>query len=1010
MHRIELGYKEGILDPFAELKTKEIREFLHIPIEKLWIRRIYFLDIELTEAELKLVAENLLANPFTQLFSINHNLPSPSFNWSLVVAFKPGVTDNVGNTAKEAVKDILNIVKFPDDKKVYTATQYLFKGQTLSSDSIEGIASGLLANSIIEDIKIQRADEWELQSIGDFISKIDLKNIINTETIDLNVDDKKLMKISKARTLALNLKEMQTIKNYFNQEEIIQERKEHDLTNNPTDVELEALAQTWSEHCQHKIFNSQIEYTNKNEEWTIIIDSLFKTYIKKSTEELSKNIDWLVSVFSDNAGVIKFNDHLNLVYKVETHNSPSAIDPYGGAMTGIVGVNRDPLGTGKGANLLINVWGYCLGNPFYTGEMPGGLLHPKRIRDGVHKGVIDGGNQSGIPYGLGWELFDDRYSGKPLIYCGTVGFMPRIIGNKLSHLKKVNPSDCIVMVGGRVGKDGIHGATFSSEELHEGSPIQAVQIGDPITQKKMEDFLIEARDLDLYNFITDNGAGGLSSSVGEMARGSNGCRLDLAKVPLKYEGCQPWEILLSEAQERMTLAVSPDKIGTFLSLANRREVEATVIGSFEDNGIFHITYGDKTVAYIDMDFFQNGCPKLELTAIYEPRLLEEPEIMRESAKIRAQLGAGTVLRNMLERLNICSKEEKCRQYDHEVKGLSIIKPFVGIETDCPSDATIFLAEYGSVEGIVLSYGVNPYFSDLDTYHMTASVIDEAIRKIVAVGGRPDYIAGLDNFCWPDSIQSEKTPDGHYKLAQLVRANQALYDYTKAFKVPLISGKDSMFNDCTKVSPKISIPPTLLFSAIGKIDDIRKAVSMDVKSGRDLVYIAGITRNELGGSEFYRYLGEKLRQQPYIGNKGPQVDAEQACKLYRMVSRCVEKELIHSLHTPTLGGLGVALAMMSFAGNLGLEIDLGAVPIDDIYPAEIILFSESNSRLIFTIPPENKVEVEAIIYKSYCQDFVRQIGRVRGDTSLIINHLNNKPLIKEDIMDLKKCWKQTFSAL
>jgi phosphoribosylformylglycinamidine synthase len=461
------------------------------------------------------------------------------------------------------------------------------------------------------------------------------------------------------------------------------------------------------------------------------------------------------------------------------------------------------------------------------------------------------------------------------------------------------------MTGGRIGKDGIHGATFSSEELHEESPTAAVQIGDPITQKKMTEFLLKARDLELYHSITDNGAGGLSSSVGEMAR-DIGCRLELEKAPLKYAGLNPWEILLSEAQERMTLAVPPSKIEAFLQLAQKMDVEATVLGKFTNTGTFHVLYGGRTVGYLDMDFLHGGLPKMRLKAAWKPENFEEPQLTVPEDLTET-------LHQMLSRFNICSKESIIRQYDHEVQGGSVVKPLVGRENDGPSDAAIIRPILDSYEGVVVSNGICPRYSDIDTYHMMACAIDEAIRNNVAVGGRIDRMVGLDNFCWPDPIQSEKTPDGEYKLAQLVRANKALYDFTTAFGVPCISGKDSMKNDYLIGTTKISIPPTVLFSAMGKIDDARKAVTMDAKRPGDLVYIFGETLNELGGSEYYAMKG-------YIGNNVPRVDAARAKELYRRLNKSTEEGLVASCHDCSDGGIGVALAETAFAGGLGMEID------------------------------------------------------------------------------------------
>ncbi len=955
-YRIEISPLRRWRDARGEGVKQQIANFLKISVDQVRTRSVYTVSADITDAEAAKAAREL-ANPILQSGSVGET-PTEGCDWLISVGFRPGVTDNVGRTAHEAIGDIVGR-KLRDDEHVCSSVEYMISGK-LDRSSVEDIARKLLANELIETVRI--FDGAELKNgIPLFLPVITSDHQAVSREYNLEVSDHELVEISRKGILALTLEEMKVIQNYFRN---AKGREAVGLNANPTDVEMEVLAQTWSEHCKHKIFDAEIDYDDGSGKIQHIV-SCYKTFIKKSTFEIGEKVDWLVSVFHDNAGVIKFNNKLNLVYKVETHNSPSALDPYGGAMTGIVGVNRDPMGTGQGADLLINVWGYCLGSPFTEDkDVPEGLLHPRRLRDGVHKGVIDGGNQSGIPYGLGWEYFDERYLGKPLVYCGTVGTLPVKIGEVRGEEKSIKPGDLIVMGGGRIGKDGIHGATFSSEELHQDSPTQAVQIGDPITQKKMGDFIYEARDRGLYRFVTDNGAGGLSSSVGEMAGLCNGCRMDLEKAPLKYSGLDPWEILVSEAQERMSFAVPPENIDEFKKLAADRDVEVTVLGEFTDDGKFHMTWGDKTVAYLDIEFMHDGLPRLQLKAKWAPPVHSEPAT------------AGRDLKNdvleVVGRLNICSDEYKARQYDHEVKGLSVIKPFVGKERDVLSDATVTMIEQLSREGIILSGGILPRYSDIDTYHMVASIIDLAIRRIIAVGGKLGHIAGLDNFCWPDPVQSPKTPDGEYKLAQLVRANQALYDYTKAFLVPCISGKDSMKNDSTRGGKKISIPPTVLFSAIARMDDIAKAVTLDAKFAGDLVYVIGNTVDELGGSEYFAMLDA-------TGNNVPKVDAEYAQAVYRAVSAVTEAELADSLHTPALGGLAAGFAKVAMGGRLGLEIDLAKIPHQGNLTPEQLLFSESNSRFIMTVKPENAGRVEELLKGIP----FAQVGKVTEKTDLVL---------------------------
>ncbi len=946
VYRIELSPLPEWKDARGEGVKKQIESFLKLSVDKVLSRDVYTVAADITPEEAVKVAE-LLVNPVLQSYRIGEKTSAnfkalPPCDYMIAVGFKPGVTDNVGRTAKSAVGDILGR-RLEAGDAVYSSTEYLLYGAGLTGEAAETIGSKLLANELIQSVRIfdRQAAQGEIPHNLPAVNGVGGGEV---HTYNLEVSDDELIEISRRGTLALTLEEMKAIQQYFREDK---ERLKRGLGAEPTDVELEVLAQTWSEHCKHKIFSALIDYKDEENGKTFTVDSCYKSFVKKSTREIEKEVGFLVSVFSDNAGVIDFNDKLDLVYKVETHNSPSALDPYGGAMTGIVGVNRDPMGTGQGAELLINVWGYCLGSPFSKDEeVPEGLLHPRRLRDGVHKGVIDGGNQSGIPYGSGWEYFDERYLGKPLVYCGTVGTLPKKIGDVKGFEKSIKPGDLIVMAGGRIGKDGIHGATFSSEELHKDSPVQAVQIGDPITQKKLGDFIYEARNRGLYRFVTDNGAGGLSSSVGEMAELCGGCRMDLAKAPLKYAGLAPWEILVSEAQERMSFAVPPEHIEEFKELAARREVEVSVMGEFTSDGKFEMLWNGKTVCCLDIEFMHGGLPRLHLKAVWKAPHFDEPDY--SSRSLQQDLPA------MLARLNICSDEYKARQYDHEVKGLSVVKPFVGRGRDVASDATVTMIEPLSKEGVILSSGILPRYSDIDTYHMTASVIDLSLRRMIAVGGDMKVIAGLDNFCWPDPVQSEKTPDGEYKLAQLVRSNQALYDYTKLFKMPCISGKDSMKNDSTRGGRKISIPPSLLFSAIGKMDDISKSVTLDAKCAGDIVYVIGETKPELGGSEYFAMLDNA------VGNNVPKVDAAAALKTYEAVSAGSKRELWRSLATPALGGLGVSFAKSAMAGRLGMKIDLDAVPVSEKMDEKTLLFSESNSRFVATVAPESQAEVEALL--------------------------------------------------
>ncbi len=989
--RIVVGLLDGVKDARGERVRREIREHLGIEVEQVRTLDVYTVDAALSDAEIEAAAAGPFSDPVIQEYAVNRPL-ARDFDVLVEVGFRPGVTDNVGRTSREAIQ-YLTGRPFAEGEAVYTSVQYLLKGN-LDKQVAERIATGFLGNGLIQRWDIVTSAEFDRdKGVRITLPKVISDTAPEVREIDLDVTDDELMKISRDGMLALNLEEMKKLQAHAADPANLKAREAVGLGNKLTDVELEALAQTWSEHCKHKIFSAKIEYQDEqgNRE---TINSLFKTYIVGATRDIRARLgekDFCLSVFKDNAGVIEFNDDWSVVFKVETHNSPSALDPYGGALTGIVGVNRDGMGTGMGARLIFNTDVFCFASPFLEKPLPPRLLHPRRIFEGVVEGVEHGGNKSGIPTVNGSIVFDERFAGKPLVYCGTASIMPRNLNGKPCHEKKVQVGDHIVMTGGRIGKDGIHGATFSSEELHEGSPVTAVQIGDPITQKRMFDFLIIARDRGLYNSITDNGAGGLSSSVGEMSEDTGGFEMHLDRAPLKYPGLQPWEILISEAQERMTLAVPPDKLDAFVQLATEMDVEASDLGVFTDSGYFHCLYEGKTVSYLSMEFLHEGVPQMVIPAKWTPKNLSEPGF-----ELPADLGSE--LKALLGRLNICSKESVVRRYDHEVQAGTVIKPLVGVANDGPSDAAVYRPLFDSFEGVVVSHGICPSYSDIDTYHMMACAIDEGLRNFVAVGGNIEHVAGLDNFCWCDPVKSEKTPDGEYKAAQLVRANKALYDYCVAFGVPLISGKDSMKNDYQIGDTKISIPPTVLFSVIGKIGDVRQSVSMDVKRPGDLVYLLGITRDECGGSEYYEQHGE-------LGSNVPKVDAATALDLYKTLNAAQRDGLIRSCHDLSDGGLGVALAEKAFAGGYGIRADLDKVLAEGDLRADKLLFSESQSRLLVTVRAENSGRFEAL----FAGRAAACIGEVTEEPRLQLSK-GAATLVDVDILTLKEAWQAPLREL
>ena len=933
--RPELG---DLIDALATATAKRLHAVLG-RTPRLRTRKLYHLDLglDLAAGEPARVLAALV-DPVSELGAVGA-LPDPAGAQRLRVGLRPGVTDAVGRSVQRAAEDCLGRAL---EGQVYTSTLYLFEG--LTPAELERVGREL-HNPLIERVRLESSPPGPE---GLEVPRAGTPLVPRVASVPLRAaDDATLEQISRTGVLALSLAEMSAIREHFVA-----------LGRDPTDAELECLAQTWSEHCKHKIFAAPITYTDPEGVTREIGRGLFREYIRGATEAVAaarvqagmdpEGAPYLVSVFHDNAGVVRFSDADHLVYKVETHNSPSALDPYGGAMTGIVGVNRDSLATGLGAELLTNVWGYCLGAPDHADPLPPGLMHPRRIREGVHHGVIDGGNQSGIPYSRGFELFDARYAGKPLVYCGTVAVMPVMSAGRPTHEKRTAVGDLVVMLGGRIGKDGIHGATFSSVELDESSPVQAVQIGDPITQKMMADLLHEARELGLYSSITDNGAGGLSSSVGEMAGATGGARIDLARAPLKYPGLAPWEILISEAQERMTLAVPKASIDAFLALARRREVEASVLGEFTATGRLEVTYDDTMVCDLALGFLHDGLPRWPLRARWSPpaRPLAASEVVRVAL---SDASLASTLPALLASWNLASNEAIARRYDHEVKGLSVIKPWVGVRQDVPATATVMRVRHHRPEGVVLAEGVHPFYSDLDTHAMATACVDEAVRRLVCAGARIDRISALDNFCWPDPVQSAKTPDGEHKLAQLVRCCEGLRAACEAFGVPLISGKDSMKNDAHLGGVKISIPPTLLVSAIGQIDDVRRAIDLAPVAAGDRVFLLGTSRVELGGGELARLRGLTL-------DGVPRTDLVAAAARYRALAAAHDAGLLRSAHVVGRGGLAVALAHMAMAGELGLAIELGPVLADMSQGtgSELLLaaalFGESTGRVVLTCAP------------------------------------------------------------
>ncbi|MFP3870262.1 MAG: phosphoribosylformylglycinamidine synthase subunit PurS [Syntrophobacteria bacterium] len=999
--RLEITLKAELFDPEGNALRSKARDYFNIHLDEVRTIHILTIDSHVTHDQLEAARTCIFTNPVSQISSFQPL--ADSFDWAIWVGLRPGVRDPEGSTAVEAMEDLLKI-RFLPEEGVYTSRLYLVQAKRLGKarrgrKAMERIAKELLANELIQQWRIFSAAEWNPdEGVGIFIPKVRLAHEPSVTTLSISSDEE-LQRLSKERNLALHPRDIPVIRSYFLRPEVQAERRDRGLTD-PTDVELEYISQARSDHCNHNTFRGKFSYRDLETGEQQVVGNLFKSCIEAPTLTLKSNNDWVVSVLWDNAGVARFDQDTYYVITGETHNSPSNMEAYGGALTGIVGVYRDPLGTGKGSRLIAGMYGYCVGYRDYNGPLKP-HLHPRRLLDGVVEGVRDGGNKSGIPTPYGQVFFDHSYMGKCLVFVTAVGLMPARVAGTGSEEKTTTSGDLIVMCGGRVGKDGIHGVTASSEIYSEHTPAGHVQIGDPYTQKKMHDFLLEARDQGLIAFVTDNGGGGLSSSIGESARFSGGALVELEKVPLKYEGLDVWEIWVSESQERMTVAVKPQHIERFLQLSRKHGVESTVIGRYTDSGKLHITYKGNTCAYVDLALLQSGFPQWEFEAEWVPpeyRGLKEPVLSPPSDHRR-------VLLSILGRPNLCSREWIVRQYDHEVQGTSTIKHLVGTERDVPNDAVVLRPRLDSFRGLATAQAFNPTYSRIDAYHMAACTIDETVRRLLAVGGTMEHLAGVDNFCWPNiQYHPENNPDGKLKAAQLVRANWALRDYCLGFGIPLLSGKDSMYVDGNLEGEfgerhKVSGLETLQFTGTSVVEDVRRCLSMDAKMPGDFVYALGLTRNELAGSEYYDLFD-------YTGLNVPKVNLEEVLPLYRALEDAIRAELVASVHGVYRGGLAVHLALVSMAGGVGLEVDLGRVPVEEVKREDILLYSESAGRFIVTVAPEDRIAFEERCKGLACAC----VGRVVAKEKLTVRDVTGGILFSVGIRQMRSAWKKPFGRL
>jgi phosphoribosylformylglycinamidine synthase len=919
--------------------------------------RGFLLEGDLDRPQAEHLLEELLLDPLIETGRVSELDQAGDEHVVATVLLKPGVMDPTAQSVLETARGLGIPVA-----SVRTFRRY-FGPDAISGQERDILVRKVLANEAIEEVITGglSADHLTLGKPYSF-------RLILVPLRDLDVAA--LEDASRQGQLSLNVAEMRAIQDHF-----------RDQGRDPSDAELETLAQTWSEHCSHKTLKGKIEFNGR------LINNLLKETIFRATQEIRNRLgpsDWCVSVFEDNAGVVRFDDRYHVCFKVETHNHPSAIEPYGGANTGVGGVIRDPLGTGLGAKPICNTDVFCFAPPDTPPEvLPPGVLHPRKVMKGVVAGVRDYGNRMGIPTVNGAVCFDDRYLANPLVFCGTVGIMPVECA-----AKEPRAGDLIVAVGGRTGRDGIHGATFSSAKLTAESETVsggAVQIGNAITEKKLLDVLLQARDRGLYHAITDCGAGGFSSAVGEMGE-RLGAEVHLDRVLLKYEGLSYTEIWISEAQERMVLAVPPALWPSLQQLCASEDVEATAIGTFERTGRLRLYYQGHQVADLDMHFLHHGRPPVVRKAVW-PMDASRPAARKSEGSICRPLDFNATLLRILSAPNVCSKEWIIRQYDHEVQGGTVIKPLVGVLDDGPGDAAVVTPVLGSWAGLAIGCGINPLYGELDPYAMAAAAIDEAVRNVVAVGADPARIALLDNFCWGNTDRPEV-------LGALVRAAEACHDVALAFNMPFISGKDSLNNEYHSGGRHITIPPTLLISAMGRVEDVRQCVTMDLKEPGNYLFLVGVTRNEMGGSHFH--LVEKLTR-----GAPPHVPVDVAPGLFAKLHRAIQRGLIRSCHDLSEGGLAVAAAEMAFAGAIGADLSgLGAIAPGQ--PDEVLLFAESTTRFLIEVAP---AKVPALHEWFGDQVPVFRVGRTVQEPRLRLAATSGEWLVWLALNDLKEAWQK-----
>lgn len=967
VERFEVRARAGQIDPAANSARKELAS-IGILAPSVRVARIYLIQRNVSapfnDRQRTLIQSELLSDAVIEQVFPGASPPPAGFGMIEVFPL-PGVMDPVGQTVREALLSMLG-----EEVEVISGTRYEIEG--LSPQQAEQAGKRLFANTVIQRVQVTPYAPSRFPVGAAHTTEVRSVPIIN-------LSDDELTKLSRSAHLFLSLDEMKAIQQHYAKQ-----------GREPREIELETLAQTWSEHCVHKTLKSSVHYKSDvrsdsinwsnrpgvtlEPDGTVRMGNLLKHTVAAATFELiAEGIDWTLSVFKDNSGVIALDEQWGVNIKVETHNRPSAIEPYGGAATGIGGCIRDVVGTGLGAKPIANTNVFCVADPLASSDkLPPSVLHPRRILTQVVAGVRDYGNRMGIPTVNGAVLFDNRYVGNPLVFAGCIGLIPR-------HLVKgeAQAGDLIVAIGGRTGRDGVHGATFSSAQLEQNAADEfshAVQIGNAVTEKQALDAILRARDhasgKPLFSAMTDCGAGGFSSAVGEMGS-SLGAIVHLDRAPLKYPGLSPTEIWISEAQERMVLAVPAANFAELKRICDEEGVDCCDLGTFgTQNAELILNYHGVEVGRLSMHLLHEGIPMPTRTASWPPAAdalaSKHPPHLRElTVTERITLedgGPGRVhikdaLLSLLSHPNIASKHWIIRQYDHEVQGNTIIKPLVGPTMTGPSDAAVLEPIAGSDRGIALACGVHTASGDPvlggDPYQMALMGIDEAIRNLVCTGADASRIAILDNFCWPSC-------DKPHNMGALVRACLGCYDGAKAYRTPFVSGKDSLNNQLAYTDPAtgqpklIEIPYTLLITAMGIVPSLKHIVTMDAKHGEHVLLLVGPRQEGLGGSHYQRVFGDRVLAglgTASINQQMPRVNLSTGPKVARAVSELIRQpgRLVMAAHDVSDGGLLCCVCEMILAGNapgkpIGASLDLAGAGVS----IEAALFSEAPSQYLLQI--------------------------------------------------------------